>query len=279
MGLLDSILSPIKDVIKNLDPPLNLVMKVFGEVIKFTEEIINMIEGMIRDIEDMFNASKVESIFLYPFKEAALVAVGSVEKIFELLKDLIPSPNGYKEFILSPLEDAYSIAKKSTKALYDEGLKIIDYIEKKIYSNFSIVKNHFETVGATLDTFPSELLSIGEKIKRNFEIEVEKLFHIVPEFAGYVKNEADELSHRVENRITTSVESFKGVEDNLKARFLSEHYAIDFFLIIIFVLFLALLGGVYYVTRSMVAIGAILMILIIALFFYVISKFMSALFL
>lgn len=272
MGLLDAVLAPIREVTSSLEKPINLVKKVFGEVVEFTEEVINMIEKMINDIEDLFNASEVEHIFLYPFKEAALKAIGSVEKIYELLKDLIPSASGYKEFILSPLKDAYSIARSSTKNLLDEGKKIIDSIDSKIYSGFSIVRNHFETVGATLETFPSELLTVSETIKRNFEIEVTKLFHVVPEFTGYIKNETDDLTHFVKNSVTTDVESFKNIEEGLKSRIASENSSIDFFIIISVVLFLAIIGGIFYITKSLVAVGALFLILIIAIFIYILSS-------
>lgn len=272
MGILDSILGPIKDVINSLTKPVTLVKKVFGEVIDFTEETLNLIEGMIKDIENLANEHEIEGIFLYPFKDAGLKVVDSVEKIYDIIKDLKPSADGYTDLILLPLEDAYSVLKTNTKELLDKGKIILDEISVADTELISNVKNHFETMTLTLESFPQELKSLKTSIRRNFEIEEDNLFNIVPEIMANVKTEEIETEQKVTNMTQVDVESFKNVEESLKNRIANENAVLDFFYIFLFLFIIGIFFSLYFFTKSINAVKAVMFIFIFGFSMYLIHK-------
>lgn len=275
MGLLSVIIDPIKDIINGLEKPVQLVEKVFGVVVDLVKQTIQLIEQMIDDIISLFNYHKIESIFLYPFNEAALVAVGSVEKMMTLLKEFLPNPDNYKDDIYNAIDDVYKDILDTTKLLKKSGLAVLEELKNASYGEFETVKHRFESVGAILDEFPQEIDLMIMKVKDVFEIEKGKLFHIVPEFTNFVKAREITAQRKIKNVMTTNISGFKDIEDSLKTRLANENSQIDFLMIFVFVGIIGLIGGVYYFTKSTVAVFSLIVIFFICFIIYMAQSVFS----
>lgn len=276
MGLLSFIIAPIKDIISGLEKPVELVEKVFGIVVELIKETIQLIEKMIDDIISLFNYHKIEAIFLYPFKEAALVAVGSVEKMMTLLREFLPNPDNFKDDIYNAIDDAYQEILSTTKRLKNTGIKVLDELRDASYGEFETVKHRFESIGSTLDEFPQEINLMIIKVKDIFEIEKGKLFHVVPEFTNNLKSREIAASQKIKNIMTKDVSSFKDVEDSLKTRLANENSQIDFLMIFIFIGIIGLIGAVYYFTRSGVAVFSLILIFFICFIIYMAQSVLTS---
>lgn len=275
MSIFSKIIQPFKDIVNGFEKSAVFIEKIFGEVIEIVKETIDLIESMINEIENLFNASKVEKIFLYPFEEAAFVAVGSVQKIFDLLKDISPTADGMKDFIIQPIDDVYKIMKSSILKLEDEGKMIISKIEETDYKLISTVENKFESFGIIIAAFPDDLSEIGERIKSEFKIEKENLFETIPEFGGVVKKRYFETENFISTNINTDVQSFKNIEKNIKDRLESESKSVDNISIFIFILIIIVFGVIFYFTKSYMAVLSISIVLIISFLIYIFSSFFA----
>ena len=274
MGLLDSILDPIKAVTRGLEAPVHLVEKVFGEVIKFVEETINLIEGMITEIENLFNASKIEKIFFYPFKESAVMALDSVEKIFNLLKDLIPTTEGFKDFLLEPINDVYESMGDVNQRLKDEASNIITDLENFDSKLISSVENRFEIFLIKTEGFADDILTISKKIEREFKLETEKIIDVVPEFTGLVEKEILDNGHKVTKNFSTEVQSFKNIEQSIKTKLSNENFALDLIIVLLFLLVIFFLVGMYFLTNSFLTVIAVFFILFISVIIFFSNEFL-----
>lgn len=275
MGLLSVIIEPIKSIINGLEKPVELVKKVFGVVVDLIKETIQLIEQMIDDIISLFNYHKIESIFLYPFNEAALVAVGSIEKMMTLLREFLPNPDNYKDIIYNVIDDAYQDILETTKRLKDSGISVLDELKNASYGEFETVKHRFESIGAVLDEFPQEIDLMIIKVKDMFEIEKGKLFHVVPEFVNYAKAREITAERKIKNVMTTDISSFKDIEESIKTRLANENSQIDFLMIFVFVGIIGLIGAVYYFTNSMVAVFSLIVIFFICFVIYIAQSIFS----
>lgn len=273
MGLIDTILGPLKEVTNGITKSVKFVEKIFGEAVELVEEVIDAIEAMIKDIENLFNASKIEKIFFHPFNSAALAAVGSVTLILDLLSDIAPTADGFKDFLIEPIDEAYKVMKKSVINLKNEGQDIIAKIEGVDYKLISTVENRFETFSIIFASFPDDFAEISSKIKNEFEVKGEKLFNVVPEFGGYVKKESMEVEQKISNNINTDVESFKNIERTMKTRFANENYSADLIPVIMFVVFFAALAIIYYVTKSLISVITIFVVLFVSFLIFLAGNF------
>jgi len=78
MGFLNDILGPITSAISSVETAISEVVKLFGEAARGLTDLIQTIKDVITQITQLFNLSKIEYLFIHPFKEAALTAISSV---------------------------------------------------------------------------------------------------------------------------------------------------------------------------------------------------------
>jgi len=272
MGILDDILSPVKDIINSLEKPVHVVEGIFGEIIKFTKEIIETLIEMIHEIESLFNKSEIETIFLAPFKDAALVAVGSVKLLLDLLAPFAPNTEGSKELIMAPIEDAYSLMKDSFNKVKDEVKIFISEIESESLELVTGTNSKFESFLIKVESIPSSIKQIADKLKDNFKVETGKIFDIESEYNPYTKTGNFITDKKIKQRLTTNVESYANVEEKISARIHNEHAALDTLYLVLFFVIVGMLGVIYYVTRSLLPIVVLLGIIIIAIILYMIFE-------
>lgn len=274
MGILDIVLSPLKDIIKGLTEPVEAIKKIFGVVISTIEGIINLIEGLVSDIENLFNAQSIEETFLRPFKTATLVAVDSVEKIFELIKGDLPSFKGFKRVIITPFEDAYSMVSDFMKSLHGEIESIITTMENYAGTLETEIFSRIKILVVSVESIPSELFEIGKKIKGSVEIESKKLIRVIPEIEMYAEKTITPLTKSIEHEVQMDIESFESVKKSIEARFTSENFVADIVGLIVVLVFLALLALFTYLTKDFLVAGVfILMSVVLFSAHYVLEYF------
>lgn len=269
MGLLDTILFPFKELVKGAET----AGKIFGVVIEMTEDVIKLIIDMMTEIENLFNASKIESIFFGPFKTASREAFKGIIDIFHLLKDIAPSTEGIEDSMTEAIDNVYKNMKSSTKNLKDEAKKIALELENTSFHLISTVENKFESFETILESFPDDLKEIKDKIAREFKVEKEKLFNIVPEFSGSARNESINNQHQITNSITTDVQSFKNVEQSIKTKFKNESDNVDLIYLFIVLSIIVFFACIYYFTKSIKVVGVVFAILLISFLIYIIHNF------
>lgn len=272
MGILDDIISPIKDVVDTLEKPVKVVENIFGVIIKITKEIVEMILNMVSEIENLFNASQIETIFLSPFKEAALSAVGSVKKLLDLLAPFAPNSEGASELITEPIKDAYLMLKNSMDKVSTEVKLIMERIESESLDLIEGTESKFDSFLLKVQNIPSSINEISNKLKGNFKVETGKIFEIPSSFNPVAKADAFTSQKKVGNNFSTNVESFDDVKEKITSRFKNEHSALDMMYALIFFVIVGIIGAVYYVTQSFLPIIIIGGLIMISLIFYLIGE-------
>lgn len=271
MGILDDILSPIRDIINGLEKPIATVERIFGEVINFTKQIIQSFIDMLDTLKDLFNASQVELMFLNPFKDAALTAVGSIEKLLAIASQAgVPTTDGLEDLIVGPIKLTYQAMRNNLGKMISTFGNLISEanaralaIPRGIASEFSRTKTMF----ASLEV---DLKGIGAKIANEFSVASTPIYSVIPDFEDLGNVVTSNISGFVTTTGTSVRDDFTSIEQSVHRRFENENASVDFFYIAIFIMIIAVVGGLFMATRSIIAVIAVLVIIIIAFVFYMI---------
>lgn len=263
MGILSFIISPLEDIVKGLTTSVEEIGKIFGVLIQTVEGIITLIEGLINDIKSLFDTASIEEIFLSPFKSVILIAIDSVEKIFDLIKDDIPTFGGFKELIITPFKDVYGVIADFTSSLETEIEKIVSEIKNYSGSIGSYVLSDLKNLVTEIESIPSEMVQFGERLKNNITVETKKLIKVVPEMAIKVASAPESLAKSITTDISADVKSYKDVITSLENKFKNENLVVDFFILVIFMAIAAFIGGIFYITRSFSILSGIFMAILV----------------
>jgi hypothetical protein len=279
MGILDSIVSPIKSVISDLTVPVKSAERLFGEVINFTEDIIKAIKDMISEMESLFNASKVENLFVSPFKEAALVAVGSIDKLFKLMIDVSEiSTDGVKELLIDPIRDAYNFMTSSLGVFRNELGNMVNNIEDDLSSLRLGLYHEFRRIDTLVEQLKQETDVISRKIENEFRVEIRKASGDVYEFGTLAGKESENTFAKVRRTGEATRESFENLESSIKRRLAAESAQVDLLYFVLFAMIFLLIAGVFIITQSIIVIKIIIVALVIFFFVFALTGFISSLF-
>lgn len=272
MGILSFILSPLEDIVKGLTAPVEAIGKIFGVLIKTVEGIIEMIEGLIKDIASLFDISSIEEIFMKPFKTVVLLAISSVEKLFDLIKDDVPTFGGYKDLIIAPFKEVYDVIGDFMASVKQDlekiALEIKHYagdIGTEVFSEVRKLLIHIESI-------PSHLLQITQKIKNSMSVESKRLISVVPEFTARVVSAPLSMAKHITTDISADVQKYDDVYQSLEKRFKNEHAIVDLFILLMVFALVAFTGGLFYITKSFTMVSSIIMIVVAAFLVFIVFE-------
>jgi len=264
-------MGPLKDLINGLEKPIQVVEKIFGEVIDMTEELIASIRNMISDMENLFNAHGVEIIFLYPFRDAALAAVKDVETLYRLISSVSsPVIDGVEDIIMTPIKATYSLMRTSMNDMLDT----LEAIVTKIKNDMSVISHSiqgdFTRLKSLVDSIPVEITVFARKIQAELTVVGEDAFQILPEFADMAEKTGSTAFSAVKKAGTVVAADFTSLEASLKRRIDNESAVLDLFYLVIIGGILAVIIGIFMVTHSIKIIIILLVIFVISLFIFAI---------
>lgn len=278
MGIFDDIVDPIKgafqSIVKGVEIPIHVVESLFGQVIHFTEELIHEFLNMIEDLRNLFNASNIETIFITPFKDAALDTVGDVRKLYALIVQAsAPVADGVKDDLMVPINAVYSTMKSGmmdmTSKLGDLLAKIEEEGQKVAHSIWS----DFNRVKASLEAFPVELGILKRKIVEEFKAVTADAFGVLPDVPEMLEHAGASAFHVVKKRGEVIGADFTNFEASAKKRFENENAVIDLFYIVMIGAVLVALVSIFMITKSMALIMTIVIMILVALVLHVVVEF------
>lgn len=276
MGILDAIISPIKDVINSLEKPIKTTESIFGEVIDFTEDLIKEIRDMITELTMLFNASKVETLFLSPFKSAALEAIGSVEDLFKILADVSEvSTDGLKDELMTSINATYDHMRKSMFLFKDEMKSMIQQISDDEDTLKRGLYHEFRRIESAIEVIPMEISFLSKKVANEFKVEVNKAFGVIPEFGELAEKETKEVFMKVRRTGTTTRQTFENLEQSIHRRLENEMAQVDLFVILIILLIVFLIASIFFITKSMIVVKIIIYFILLTFVVYLIYETIS----
>lgn len=277
IGIFDDIVSPIKDalqaVVSGVEKPIRTVESIFGEVINFTKEFIQSVVNMIEDMRNLFNARQVETIFLYPFKEAALTALKDIETIYQLMISVgKPSIDGVEETLMAPIDAVYQGLRVSARAVLGSVNNIIVHIKEDLESAGHAIIGDFVRLKALIDSLPVEMKILGRKIRQELSVVGDDAFDMampIPEFGVKAGNFA---FSEVRKTGTVVAADFSALESGIKRRFANEHAVLDLLYIAIIGGIIAALVTIFMVTHSIKVIVIILIMMVVSILIFAITE-------
>jgi hypothetical protein len=279
MGILDDIVSPIKDAISDLTVPVKAAENLFGEVIDFTEDIINEIKNMINELENLFNASSVEVLFLNPFKDAALSAIGSIEKLFTLISSVSGiTADGLKDELMVPLQGAYDHMKSALSFFKDEMNSMITEIENGEEELKRGLYHEFTRIASAIEVLPSEISILAKRIERGFKVEAGKAFAIIPEFGEMAEKSGARAFATIKKTGEAAEVDFEEFEQNVKTRMKNESDNVDLYYLLALGLVVAVIAAVFMLTHSLILVQIIMAFIVIVLISYLIFELIKTIF-
>lgn len=276
MGILDYILSPIRGVINDLVEPVEAIKKIFGVIISTIEGVIDLIEGLVNDIVNLFSASTLEEIFLAPFKTAILTTIDSVEKIYALIAQDMPSFKDYKELIITPFEDVYNVFGDFTSSVIVDLEKTINDIKHYSGNLETEIFSKIKTLVVSIESIPGHLLEVGEKIKNSASAKAKKLISIEPEIVNFVSREKTLLTKNIVAHVNVDVDSHDALIKSIEKRFENEKFMTDLIYLVVFLVILAIGFAVFYITKSFsIPLIFFATIIVAYIIHFIIEKFLS----
>lgn len=267
MGFLDDILSPIKSAINTLEEPVKEVVKLFGEAAQFIEDLINTIKNVITQIENLFNESKIEYMFLHPFKEAALTAIGDLERLTSIALSAGGDAKNMVDDIMIDIETPIIAVTQKLKDSFVDFETITATLIKNIKDEVDNISygifTEFDSLKADIEALPSYLDDFGRSIENMFEVRVKRAYKVGIEFDNAVERKVVSTTRDLRSdgeMIYKSLDSFKhSVETRLNA----ESKSLDLAILVVVALILGSIIGVYLLTKSISATLIVIVMLVV----------------
>lgn len=273
MGFLDAVLKPIESAVSSVENAVSEVVKLFGEAARFLEDIIKQMLDVISRIKRMFNESKIEYLFLHPFEQAALVAIGDLEKLSSIVIKA-GAPSNILNDIEYPVRSVIEKSKTDLAFFEDAITRLIAGIKDDIEALGYDIHTEFDAIFNDISSIPSYLDDIKDSVANSFKVNESKAFNVITEFDNSI--EAAILDAKAEVNVlgSKSTESLEGFRQSVVNRIESESSKLDLLIVIVVVLILGSIIGIYYITRSLtstaiVAAIVIVIVLIVLLLDYV----------
>lgn len=279
MGILDGILSPIKDLISGLTHPIKTVENLFGETIEFTEDIVEGFIDMINEMENLFNASGMETLFIHPFEDAAMEAIGSIDKLFVLISSVSGiRADGLKDELMVPLKGAYDHMKSALSSFKEEMLALIEKIEDEEGELKRGLYHEFTRISSIIEVLPSEISVLSKRIEEGFKVEAGKAFAIIPEFGELAEKEGARAFGVVKRVGQTAEVDFEAFERDLQTRMKNESDNVDLYYLVAISLVIAIVASVFMLTHSIILVQLIMAFFVLVLISYLVFELVRSIF-
>lgn len=271
MGIFDDIIKPVTDLINGLEKPIHVVESIFGTVINLISDTIADIRNMIEDMRNLFNAANVETLFITPFKDAALTAVKDIDTLYKLISSVSsPVIDGVESDLMIPINAAYSALRAGLKVMLTATATIINRISQDLQDATHVIHGDFQRLKSLVESFPPEIAILSRKIGQELLVVGDDAFDILPEVADMAVSAGNSAFSAVRKAGAVVAADFTSLEASLKRRIDNENAAYELLLIVIVMSVVALLVGIYMLTHSIMLIIIVIVIVIISLLIYAI---------
>jgi hypothetical protein len=253
-------------VINGLEKPVEVVEKVFGEVIQITEEIIKSILNMIEEMRNLFNARGVETMFLNPFKEAALSALSSIDKLYQLIVSVgSPMLDGVETDIKTSINDVYASLRNDVSSV----LSAVNDIKTRVKEDFEAtgygIQEDFMRLKALTESMPVEISVLTRKVRQELRVVGEDAFSVplvVSEEAKKVGSHAFASVRKTGAAVRTD---FSQLEQKIHTRLENENAMLDLLCVVVVGAVIAAIVSIFFLTRSMRLVVFIVVVLAVSL--------------
>ena len=82
MGIFSFALQPLMDIIHGLEAPVAEVERIFGTVIQITEDIINQLISIVKELDNLFDEAVIRADIRHSIQNAILTALNGIEISF-----------------------------------------------------------------------------------------------------------------------------------------------------------------------------------------------------
>lgn len=273
MGILDDIIAPIKDAINDVENAFREVEKLFGEVVKFVENIIQTIKDLITELANLFSLSKIEYMFIHPFKEAALKALADIESLMQIAIKA-GAPTGIGEDLEYPIKLALGNSKEAMDDLKNVTKRMILNIKTEIGDIEFGIFSDYDSVLEKLETFPDDLDSFGRAIKNMLYVKTTRAYSIVPEFDSIVKQDLISTRTNISHSGLISIDPLTTLKNQVSERLESESSKLDILSLIVLTLIGSAIAAIYVLTKQLdLVLYVLIFILVILLFAAIVHHF------
>lgn len=271
MGIFGDIIAPVKDLINGLEKPIHTVESIFGTIINMTEQVISDIRDMITDMENLFNAHNIETMFLYPFKDAALAAVKDVDTLYKLISSVSsPVVDGVEDTLMVPIKATYAMMRSGMRLMLTTLGTVMTKMEHDLQDATHVIQGDFARLKAVVQSIPVEITILGRKIGQELKVVAEDAFSVLPEIPDMLEK-AGNTAFSVVRKTGTIVETdFSAVESSIKKRFDNESAVMDLFYLVVIGGIIAILVSVFMATHSIKIVIIAIIMLIISFIIYTI---------
>jgi hypothetical protein len=261
-------------LVNGIQKPIKNVESILGQEIDLTDDIIKSIMEMIEEMRNLFNARKVEVMFLQPFKDAALTALSSIDKLYKLIISTGTTIiDDAKDTVMGPINDLYASLRSALNDVSTSAHDIIVYIEDKLGSTEHYIQGDFMRLKTITSAMKGEVGTLRAKIREELSVVGEDAFSIkmiVPDMASKAAHGARIASLSMKKVGTVVETDFSDIEASLKKRFINEHAALDMLYMVIIVCVIAMLVFVFAVTHSVRVVIIVVIMMVVYFTVYLI---------
>lgn len=267
MGFLNDILGPITSAISDVENAISEVVKLFGEAARFLEDLIKTILDVVEQIKHLFNLSKIEYLFIHPFKEAALTAISDIKKLTaialkagglgsDILGDITDGAESSIRAVVEKVKDGMSDFEDATSRLIQ---KIKDEVKDISYDVFE----GFHDVFNDIESYPSYLEDFGRAIEKMFKVTTQRAYHTAVEFDNAVEKKMIQTTHDITSFGNRSYQPLDKFKQTIETRIKSESDTLDLLVLIFVGLIIGTIIAVYMLTKSVSTVLYVIVFLVI----------------
>ena len=219
------------DIIHGLEAPVAEVERIFGTVIQITEDIINQLISIVKELDDLFDEAAFEQILVTPFKTAILTVLNGIESIFSGLIFMY----GQEGF-----SDVTDVLQSSIQGIYSgikDGLADMNAAYMYIVNNISpgptrIIDGSLRDVNRLIDRVEADVHLLKQKVKNICQVTYAEATDIKQEFVGFAKGAASSLEGDVNRVGNIIVDDTKDLLHQATNRMKNENAVVDLFILL-----------------------------------------------
>lgn len=264
MGIFSFALQPLMDIIHGLEAPVAEVERIFGTVIQITEDIINQLISIVKELDDLFDEAAFEQIFVTPFKTAILTVLNGIESISGLI--FMYGQEGFS--------DVTDVLQSSIQGIYSgikDGLADMNAAYMYIVNNISpgptrIIDGSLRDVNRLIDRVEADVDLLKQKVKNICQVTYAEATDIKQEFVGFAKGAASSLEGDVNRVGNIIVDDTKDLLHQATNRMKNENAVVDLFILLMIGIILLGIIYLYILTRSTSLLVVSILAMIVTLF-------------
>lgn len=251
MGFFDSLLAPIKDIINGIEKPVHEVIHIFGEVIKFTEDIIKGLVSMLQEIESLFNPQNLENFVTAPFKDAIKMFVDAILDLYKATTSAADfGADAAKDLLIEPIALAYKSLKDGLDNMMGKMDELMIDLKRKEIGFVGGFHQELRTIGSLSSVLKDDVDSLKSKLKTSIAVHFREIFTLPSEFDAVAKRNALVKDKTVTHKNNVVVEDFKKITDSVKKRLENEHAVFDLMITLVILSLVITVGVIYMATKS-----------------------------